>query len=85
MRSVTSEPLPVKRTEKKYKFFYTARQVCRAVGTEDLGILLRQDTQIFGCLGGKIKFMLFHRREDSKISLHPAGVVVTDVALNHLD
>ena len=45
------ELLPVKRTEKKLKVFYTARQVCRAVGTEDLGSLLRQTTQIFGCLG----------------------------------
>ena len=42
------ELLPVKRTEKKLKVFPTARQVCRAVGTEDLGTLLRQATQIFG-------------------------------------
>ena len=29
--------------------------------------------------------MLLHRREDAEIPLHPAGVVVANVALNHLD
>ena len=28
--------------------------------------------------------MFLQRREDTKISLHPAGVVIADEALNHL-
>ena len=29
--------------------------------------------------------MFLHRRQDAKVSLYPTGVVVTDVALDHLD
>lgn len=29
--------------------------------------------------------MLFHRCQDAKVSLDPAGIVVTDITLNHLD
>ena len=29
--------------------------------------------------------MFLHWREDAKIALHPAGVIVTDVTFNHLD
>ena len=29
--------------------------------------------------------MLFHRRQDTQIALHPPGVVVMDIGFNHLD
>ena len=29
--------------------------------------------------------MFLHWREDAKIALHPAGVIVADVTFNHLD
>ena len=29
--------------------------------------------------------MLFHWRQDTQVALHPSGVVITDIALNHLD
>ena len=43
-----------------------------------------------GCLdflfsGGKTNQVLLHRRENSKIALDSAGIVVTDVAFNHLN
>ena len=43
-----------------------------------------------GCLdflfsGGKTNQVLLHRRENSKIALDPAGVVVTNVTFNHSD
>lgn len=29
--------------------------------------------------------MLFHRRQDAELSLHPAGIVIANIALDHLD
>ena len=29
--------------------------------------------------------MLFHRRQDAQIALHPPGVVIMDIGFNHLD
>ena len=29
--------------------------------------------------------MLFHRRQDAQIALHPSGVVIMDIGFNHLD
>ena len=36
-------------------------------------------------LGSKAKLVLFHGCQDAKVSLDSAGIVVTDIALNHLD
>nr|WP_325223791.1 hypothetical protein [uncultured Oscillibacter sp.] len=44
------EPLPVKRTGKKYKVFYTARDACRAVATEDLGLVANAGGFLLLCL-----------------------------------
>ena len=36
-------------------------------------------------LGRKAKPVFLHRRQNTEVSLYPAGIVVVDVALNHLD
>ena len=35
-------------------------------------------------LCGETEFVLFHRRQHAQITLHPSGVVIMDIGLNHL-
>ena len=62
------EPLPVKRTVKKYKVFPAGSQ-CAA------SRFLCSETQR----------VLLHWSQHAQIALHPSGVVIADVALNHLN
>ena len=60
--------------------------MCRFVGTEGLGSQFGWQPKLFGfLLGRKVELMFLHWREDAKIALHPAGVIVADVTFDHLD
>ena len=80
-----SEPHPVKRTEKKYKDF-SQRGWYAALWQPEIRVVYCAGNPKFRfLLSGKAKPVLFHGSQDAEVSLDPAGIVVTDIALNHLD
>ncbi len=79
------EPPPVKRTEKKYKVFSQPGRYAR-LWQPEIRVICYADNPNFRFLsGGKIKLMFFHRGQNAQIALYPAIIVVTDVAVDHLD
>lgn len=45
-----------------------------------------QAAGIFGfSLGGEKEVVFLHRREDTQSALHPSGVIVADIVLDHMD
>ena len=79
------EPHPVKRTEKKYKDF-SQRGRYAALWQPEIRVVCYADNPNFRfLLGRKTKLVLFHGCQDAEVSLDSAGIVVTDIALNHLD
>ena len=63
-----NEPLPVKRTGKRYKVFPAGSQ-CAA--------------SRFLC--SREQCVLFHRCQYTQVALYPSGIVIADVALDHLN
>lgn len=53
--------------------------------TVDLGNLLCRQPESAVLLGGKAKPVLLHRCQNAEISLYSTGIVVVDVALDHLN
>ena len=80
-----SEPHPVKRTEKKYKDFSQGGRYAALWQSEIRAVCCAGNPNFRFLLSCKAKLVLFHRCQDTKVSLDSAGIVVTDIALKHLD
>ena len=52
----------------------------------EIGVVCCVDNPNFRfLLGCKVKPVFLHRRQNTEVSLYPAGIVVVDVTLNHLN
>ncbi|MCX4335383.1 MAG: hypothetical protein OSJ55_10985, partial [Bacteroidales bacterium] len=81
----THDPPPVKRTAKKYKDFSQYGRYT-VLWQPEIGVACCADNPNFRfLLGCKVKPVFLHRRQNTEVSLYPAGIVVVDVTLNHLN
>lgn len=79
------DPPPVKRTAKKYKDF-SQHDRYTVLWQPEIGVVCCVDNPNFRfLLGCKVKPVFLHRRQNTEVSLYPAGIVVVDVTLNHLN
>lgn len=80
-----SDPPPVKRTAKKYKDFSQYGRYT-VLWQPEIGVACCADNPNFRfLLGCKVKPVFLHRCQNTEVSLYPAGIVVVDVTLNHLN
>lgn len=79
------EPLPVKRTGKKYKVFTQPGRYA-VLWQPKIWVICCADNQNLRFLSSsEVKLMLFHRGQDAEGSLYLPSIVIADIALDHLD